>query len=445
MILTFKWYFIACCGYMRLVGDDAARSSDSSWSMDCMTVLSVKTVHISSPILAAKSPFFYQLFSKGMRESGEQHVTLRIYASEEAALMELLNFMYSNTVTATAPEVLLDVLMAAEKFEVASCMRHCSKLLRDLQMTCESALLYLDLPSSVLMAEAVQPLTDAAKQFLVTRYKDITKFQEEVLGLPLAGIEAVLSSDDLQVASEDVVYDFVLKWARIHYPKLEERRAVLAMRLGRLIRFPYLTCRKLKKVLTCSDFDPELASKVVLEALFFKAETPYRQSSLAAEEANATYRRFVERAYKYRPVKVVEFELPRQQCIVYLDLKREECDHLFPAGRVYSQAFHLGGQGFFLSAHCNMDQQMSFHCFGLFLGMQEKGAVSFTVDYEFAARSRLTDEYMSKYKGNYTFTGGKAVGYRNLFGIPWTAFMADDSLYFINGTLHLRAELTIRK
>ncbi|KAK9277602.1 hypothetical protein L1049_007147 [Liquidambar formosana] len=180
------------CGGMNLNrhGDEAAHSNDSSWSMDCSTVLRVKTIHISSPILAAKSPFFYKLFSNGMRESEQRHVTLRINASEEAALMDLLNFMYSNTLSTTAPTALLDVLMAADKFEVASCMRYCSRLLRNMDMTCESALLYLDLPSSVLMADAVQPLTDAAKQFLAARYKDITKFQEEVLNLPLAGIEA---------------------------------------------------------------------------------------------------------------------------------------------------------------------------------------------------------------------------------------------------------------
>ncbi|XP_061363342.1 BTB/POZ domain-containing protein POB1-like isoform X1 [Gastrolobium bilobum] len=424
-------------------GDEAANSIDSNWKMDCSAVVRVRTLHISSPILAAKSPFFYKLFSNGMRESEQRHVTLRINASEEAALMELLNFMYSNNLSTTSPPALLDVLMAADKFEVASCMRYCSRLLRNTPMTPESALLYLELPSSVLMADAVQPLTDAAKQYLAGRYKDITKFQEEVMGLPLAGVEAILCSDELQVASEDAVYDFVLKWARTQYPKLEERREVLGTRLARLIRFPYMTCRKLKKVLTCNDFDHDVASKLVLEALFFKAEAPHRQRILAAESA-AFNRLFVERAYKYRPVKVVEFELPRQQCVVYLDLKREECANLFPSGRVYSQAFHLGGQGFFLSAHCNMDQQSSFHCFGLFLGMQEKGSVSFAVDYEFAARSRPTEEFVSKYKGNYTFTGGKAVGYRNLFAIPWTSFMAEDSLYFINGVLHLRAELTIR-
>ncbi|KAL9660227.1 hypothetical protein QQ045_025040 [Rhodiola kirilowii] len=73
-----------------------------------------------------------------------------------------------------------------------------------------------------------------------------------------------------------------------------------------------MTCRGLKKVLTCNnDFDCGITAKVVLEALLFKAEAPHRQRILAAEESIATTsRRYVERAYKYRPVKVVEFELP---------------------------------------------------------------------------------------------------------------------------------------
>lgn len=95
--------------------------------------------------------------------------------AEEEALMDLLNFMYSNNLSASRATALLDVLLAADKFKVASCMRYCSKLLRNIPMTCESALLYLDLPSSILMAEAAQPLTDAAKKFLSVRYKDIYK------------------------------------------------------------------------------------------------------------------------------------------------------------------------------------------------------------------------------------------------------------------------------
>lgn len=91
--------------------------------------------------------------------------------------MDLLSFMYSNSLPTTTYAALLDVLAAADKFEVVSCMRYCSRLLVNLPMTCESALRFLDIPppSSVLMADAVQPLTDAAKRFLAAHYKDITK------------------------------------------------------------------------------------------------------------------------------------------------------------------------------------------------------------------------------------------------------------------------------
>ncbi|WVZ77030.1 hypothetical protein U9M48_024933 [Paspalum notatum var. saurae] len=423
-------------------GDDG-QTIDSSWTVVGTPVLRVKTIYISSAILAAKSPFFFKLFSNGMKESDQRHATLRITDSEETALMELLSFMYSGKLTTTEPTLLLDILMAADKFEVVSCMRYCSQLLTSLPMTTESALLYLDLPCSISMAAAVQPLTDAAKDFLAVKYKDLTKFQEEVMNIPLAGIEAILSSNDLQVASEDTIYDFLLRWARAQYPKSEERREILSSRLLPLVRFSHMTCRKLRKVLACTDIDHEQATKCVTEALLYKADAPHRQRALAAD--TTTFRKFSERAYKYRPLKVVEFDRPYPQCIAYLDLKREECSRLFPAGRIYSQAFHLAGQGFFLSAHCNMEQQSTFYCFGLFLGMQEKGSMSVTVDYEFAARTRPSGEFVSKYKGNYTFTGGKAVGYRNLFAIPWQTFMADDSLFFIDGMLHLRAELTIRQ
>ncbi|KAI9071258.1 hypothetical protein K1719_046779 [Acacia pycnantha] len=89
-------------------------------------------------------------------------------------------------------------------------------------------------------------------------------------------LDVLMAANKFEVASEDVVYDFVLKYARTHYPKLEDRQEVLGAWLAHLIRFTYMTCRKLKKVLTCNDFDYEVASKLVLEALFYKAEAPYR-------------------------------------------------------------------------------------------------------------------------------------------------------------------------
>ncbi|KAM7489827.1 hypothetical protein LguiB_027311 [Lonicera macranthoides] len=131
-------------------------NNDSDWSIGCCTVVRVKTLHISSPILVAKSPIFYK-WNRG----GCSHGAFEFYV-----------WQYLNINIAPA---LLDVLMAGNKFEVASCTRYCSCLLRNLPMIPESALLYLELPSSVPMADVVQPLRDPAKQFLATWYKDITK------------------------------------------------------------------------------------------------------------------------------------------------------------------------------------------------------------------------------------------------------------------------------
>lgn len=50
------------CKTLYFIGDDDA-SSEPNWGMDHSTVVNVKELHISSPILAAKSPFFYKVSS----------------------------------------------------------------------------------------------------------------------------------------------------------------------------------------------------------------------------------------------------------------------------------------------------------------------------------------------------------------------------------------------
>ncbi|KAK1378182.1 BTB/POZ domain-containing protein POB1 [Heracleum sosnowskyi] len=432
--------------------DLATHDGDEARSRELSAVLRVKTVHINSAILAVKSPFFFKLFSNGMRESEQRVATLQIYASEETALMELLNFMYNNTLTTTRPSVLLDIFMAADKFEVASCIQYCSQRLNKLPMTCEFALSCLDRLSSVLLSDAFQRLADSAKQFIAVTFNDKNKFENQFLNLSLAGVETILSSDDIQVPSENDVYDFVLKWAELHYPQLEERRGILETRLRHLIRFPHMTSQKLKTVLTDTNFSPEVASKIVVEALFFKMETPYRKCQLALGRhvagdtiVNAD-RSFVERAYMCRPVQVVELKFPHHHCVVYLDLKREECVRLYPDGKIISEPFYLGEQGFFLSAHCNKDRGNISQCFGIYLGMQENKSASCAVEYEFAALLKGEEDYTRKAIFSHTFTGGHSAGMgtENLFARTWPAFIADDSPYFINNILHLKVVVTLK-
>ncbi|KAK1378165.1 Atpob [Heracleum sosnowskyi] len=113
----------------------------------------------------------------------EQRVaTLRIHASEEAALMELLNSMYINTLSTATHSGLLNLLMAADKYEVVSCMQmqYCSHHLSKLSMTCDLAVSYMNLPCSLLHVDALQQLTDLVKQFIVDQFKDINNSLETV-------------------------------------------------------------------------------------------------------------------------------------------------------------------------------------------------------------------------------------------------------------------------
>ncbi|KAK1378170.1 hypothetical protein POM88_024914 [Heracleum sosnowskyi] len=73
------------------------------------------------------------------------------------------------------PSSLLHILLAADKFEVASCVQYCIQLLIKLPMTCDIALSCLDLPSCVSHADALQQLTDLAKQYIAVHFRDIEK------------------------------------------------------------------------------------------------------------------------------------------------------------------------------------------------------------------------------------------------------------------------------
>ncbi|CAM0877682.1 unnamed protein product [Alopecurus aequalis] len=400
-------------------------------------------MYINSAILAARSPFFLKLFSNGMKESDQTYTTLTIADSDENSLMELLSFIYSGKLTTTEPTLLLDILMAADKFEVVSCMRHCCQVLTSLPLTTESALLYLDHPCFMSMAAEIQLLKAAAKEFLTNKYKDYNKFQQEVMNNSLAGIEAILSSSDLHVDYEDHLYYILLKWARVRYPKLKERREILSSHLLPLVRFSHMTYSAVQKILACTDndIDHEQVTKLITGVLLWKAYPAHKPGDLAACATSCLP--FSERAYMYKHMNVVLFGQPCPQAIAYMDLKREECTQLFPSKGINSHPIYVAGQGFMLMAKCTKDEQTGLYRFGLFLSINPslKDSTCVSVNYEFTARTRPSMQFVSKFNASRTLTGRVAVGQR-LFSVPWSTFMADDSL-FINGVLHLRVDLTV--
>ncbi|KAL9663464.1 hypothetical protein QQ045_018851 [Rhodiola kirilowii] len=118
--------------------------------------------------------------------------------------------------------------------------------------------------------------------YVLKNYLSMEEHQNsEVLDFPLDGFTVVLTNDDLLLPSEDPVFEGVRKKK---YPSMEERQNVRETRRICLIRFCYMSCGKIKDVLTCPKFEIKSTNKLVIEALFFKVEMMH---SLVAATLNA--------------------------------------------------------------------------------------------------------------------------------------------------------------
>jgi hypothetical protein len=103
--------------------------------------------------------------------------------------------------------------------------------------------------------------------------KLIFRFAEDLTNLPLIAIETVLSSDELQVESEDALFDFVIKWGTKHCTNVEERREILSNRLCQLIRFQNMSYHKLSHVISCNELDRVFVKGSIRGTSFESAST----------------------------------------------------------------------------------------------------------------------------------------------------------------------------
>jgi hypothetical protein len=261
--------------------------------------------------------------------------------------------------------------------------------------------------------------------------------------MPLSGIRAIFSSNNLEVPEEDFVWDFLLKWAHAKYPESAERRRILIKSLVPLVRLNQMSCGKLLSLLSCQDLGTLHSARIVISALLYKYSSAHR----ALPATSDFHCGFLERAYKLRPVKTIDFERPHKQCIAYMDLKSEECTGLFPSGHIRSQPFHFAGHSFFRLVACNLNAQLGSHSFGLYLGVGKEISVPITIEYEFATRTRPAGNFVFNRRQANTFTSENHLpaGFPNVFNMSWDQFAAEASPLFVDNMLYLRVQLTARQ
>ncbi|KAJ4836475.1 hypothetical protein Tsubulata_043923 [Turnera subulata] len=256
-------------------------------------------------------------------QTGEEVTLEMINACEQAAFINLLRFMYGMIPPKNMMSTrdFTDLLIAAQKFQASSCVKYCCESMRK-SISLQSAPIYFCLPSITALegVEEVQQLINECKRYAMNfwnkRRGDPIVWQ---YSLPLKGIEALLSSDELQVWSEDYIYDFVCTWAGLHYPKLEERKQFLRSRPDTLVRLRNLSCWKLKQILISDGIlDSDHRKDLALNSLFHKVDDReyYRD-------------RVRQRDYLLHPLKFLLFDSHTPGCVVYLDLKGTICTPVF--------------------------------------------------------------------------------------------------------------------
>jgi hypothetical protein len=199
-----------------------------------------------------------------------------------------------------------------------------------------------------------------------------------------------------------------------------------------------MTCETLRKILACTDndIDHEHVNKRITEALLHIAYPTEVEGALAAEV----------RAYIRKPVRVVAIDGPCPHVIVYLDLTSKECSKLLPSKGMFlfSHPFYLAGQEFNLVGGRERGEASNSCGFGLYLQMQWDPECSkpITLDCEFAAKRKSSGKFVMLCNDELTFDGEWVHGYNDVFEMPWLEFIADNDL-FINGVLHLRADVAV--
>ncbi|XP_048351938.1 kelch-like protein 21 [Sphaerodactylus townsendi] len=178
--------------------------------------------------LARHSRYFEAMFYGGTRERTERHILIR--GVETEPFRALLNFAQTGVIGIDCHNV-ASLVETADFLQFESVKRRCEKFLeRELHVSnCLSLMAYAE-------QFACADLQTAALYVTLSHWSDVAA-HEEFEDLPKASLAALLQSDDLFVAREDMVFDTVMRWVMAE-PAGRERDF---LELAGLVRVPFLS------------------------------------------------------------------------------------------------------------------------------------------------------------------------------------------------------------
>ncbi|XP_055021770.1 kelch-like protein 17 isoform X1 [Boleophthalmus pectinirostris] len=172
---------------------------------DIVLHVSNKEIKAHKVVLASCSPYFHAMFTNEMSESRQTHVTL--HDIDPQALEQLVQYAYTAEIVVGEGNV-QTLLPAASLLQLNGVRDACCKFL----------LSQLD-PSNCLGirgfadTHSCSDLLKSAHKYVLQHFVEVSKTEEFML-LPLKQVLDLISSDNLNVPSEEEVYRSVLSWVK---------------------------------------------------------------------------------------------------------------------------------------------------------------------------------------------------------------------------------------
>ena len=188
-------------------------------------------------VLSACCPYFRAMFTREMAESRQKDI--KIQDVDEKAMEQLIDFAYTAVIRIDETNVQI-VLPAACLLQLTEIQQACCEFLKkQLDPTnCLGIKSFAD-------THACTELLRVADLFTLHNFQDVID-SEEFLLLPVEQLCELISSDELNVISEEDVFTSVMKWVRFN---ISERRDKLKQVL-KYVRLPLLSAKFLVGVVS---------------------------------------------------------------------------------------------------------------------------------------------------------------------------------------------------
>lgn len=156
-------------------------------------------------VLAAKSSYFYTMFTTGLMERTEEVITLKGVTA--TAFEALLSYAYSGNVS-IKPENIEEILDAAHMLQFENVQDVCFDFLRN-NIDCANCIGISYLAEKYNCKKAQQDADEFSRQ----NFRDVAK-TKDFLEMDCDYVIRFVSSDELSVSDESEIYTAILNWIK---------------------------------------------------------------------------------------------------------------------------------------------------------------------------------------------------------------------------------------